>query len=471
MNKRCTVYVDDEVSARILGLHPEDAQVLWEKFGFFADGYFHMPLYQLRRWDGKIRFFDKTGKTYARLLPEILPYLAAWNYECDLVDARKQTIRLDPAPTIDENIFGTEFKLRPYQVEVVNALLQEGSGFAICATGSGKTSMCAALSLVLNSYGLQVLVIVPSVDLVKQTADEFRERLREYPLRVGEFSGSEKNIDCPIVVATWQSLQNATHYMAYFNAVIVDEAHGAKAQVIRDLINNHGKHISYRYGCTGTFPKGEVDQYSLKLSIGNIVREVPASYLIKLGYLAEIEIQPVETIDEDPEVPDYAAERAYLTGHDERTQAIAEEVKSFAREHGNTLVLVNQQSLAMGRLLNELIDGSVYLDGKSKSDLRAEEYARYAQQDGITVIASAGIASTGISIDRIFCLVLLDTGKSFTKCIQSVGRGMRRAGDKNKVFVVDIYSKLKYAKKHFKERKKYYDEAGYPINVVNKLKY
>jgi superfamily II DNA or RNA helicase len=87
------------------------------------------------------------------------------------------------------------------------------------------------------------------------------------------------------------------------------------------------------------------------------------------------------------------------------------------------------------------------------------------------IIASAGIASTGISIDRIFCLVLLDTGKSFVKCIQSVGRGLRKKGDKSKIHVADIYSKLKYAKKHYKERKKFYEEAQYPLNPVKKLKY
>lgn len=135
--KTCTIHVDDEVNCRIGGLHPEDADILWDKFGIFVDGYFHMPAYQLRRWDGKIRFFEKTGKTYTKLLDEIVPFIATWGYDVRIEDHRR------PAPVItdriDENFFGLDdFKLRPYQVEVVNALLDEGSGFAICATGSGK---------------------------------------------------------------------------------------------------------------------------------------------------------------------------------------------------------------------------------------------------------------------------------------------------------------------------------------------
>jgi len=334
-----------------------------------------------------------------------------------------------------------------------------------------NTSMCAALSMVLHTHGLQTLIIVPSSDLVTQTVNEFRARLVNHPVTIGEYSGSQKDIDHPIVVATWQSLQNVPQYMSYFNAVIVDEAHGTKATVIRELINNHGRHISHRYGFTGTFPKSETDQYNLKLSIGRIVREVPAAWLIEQGYLSEIMIQPVETDDEDPELPDYAAERAYLTRHDARSAALAKYIQELRATYGNTMVLVNTQSLAQGREIASLIPDSVYLDGSHSSELRQEQYQQYADRDDVIVIASAGIASTGISIDRIFCLVLLDTGKSFVKCIQAVGRGLRKKGDKNKIFVVDAYSKLKYAKKHFKDRKKYYAEAQYPTTSTKKLKY
>jgi superfamily II DNA or RNA helicase len=333
--------------------------------------------------------------------------------------------------------------------------------------------MCAALSLILYLSGLQVLVIVPSKDLVDQTVDEFRKLYSEYPITVGEYSGGAKDIDHPIVVATWQSLQNVPHYMMYFQAVIIDEAHGAKAEVIKDLINVHGKHISYRYGCTGTFPKGKADQYTLKCSIGKIVMEVPAKWLIEQGFLSEIQIDPVETM-EDPasdSMPDYASEKSYLTNYTLRNESIARYIEELRDTYGNTMVLVNTTSLAQGREISDLIDGAVYLDGKSSSQLRQEEYAKYANQDNMIIIASAGIASTGISIDRIFCLVLLDTGKSFVKCIQSVGRGLRKKGDKTKIHVVDIYSRLKYAKKHYNERKKYYQEAGYPLNPVKKLKY
>jgi superfamily II DNA or RNA helicase len=144
-------------------------------------------------------------------------------------------------------------------------------------------------------------------------------------------------------------------------------------------------------------------------------------------------------------------------------------IQNKQKAHGNTLVLVN--SIPQGQALQSMIPGSIFLYGETDKGTREENYKQYAERDDLIVIASFGIASTGISIDRIFCLILIDAGKSFVRSIQSVGRGLRKRGDKNHVYVVDVYSKMKFSKKHFKNRKTYYQEASYPVGKVVKLKY
>jgi superfamily II DNA or RNA helicase len=259
--------------------------------------------------------------------------------------------------------------------------------------------------------------------------------------------------------------------MLGFQAVIVDEAHGTKATVIRSLINDHGGHIAYRFGVTGTFPKPITDQYALKTSVGGINREITARWLIDNGYLSEVQIEPIMLSEKAgyEEFPDYSSERAYVSKNPERLEKIAEIIQQKRNEYGNTLVLTS--SIQQGRMLEELIPDSIFLYGESEKELREQNYKQYAERDDVIVIASSGIASTGISIDRIFCLVLVDTGKSFIRAIQSVGRSLRKKGDKFKSHVVDIYSSLKWSKKHFSERKKYYKEAEYPVLEPKKLKY
>ena len=101
-------------------------------------------------WDGQKHFFQKTGKTYIYLVPEILPILKRLNYKVTLDDRRSEDF-IKPA-LIDADYFshienvenGMPWVMRPYQVEAVNTLLTKGSGIAIAGTGAGKSSICAA---------------------------------------------------------------------------------------------------------------------------------------------------------------------------------------------------------------------------------------------------------------------------------------------------------------------------------------
>jgi superfamily II DNA or RNA helicase len=61
--------------------------------------------------------------------------------------------------------------------------------------------------------------------------------------------------------------------------------------------------------------------------------------------------------------------------------------------------------------------------------------------------------------------VLIESGKSFTRVIQSIGRGIRKAHDKDFVQIYDITSTCKYAKKHLTERKKFYKDAKYEFEI------
>jgi superfamily II DNA or RNA helicase len=477
--KTCRITVTDEAWCHVTGLLPSEQEILSNTFAIFVDGYFFMPSYKLGRWDGKIRFFEKTGKTYVRLLDKIVPYIEKWGYNIELVDNRKfwespvvtgEITELDAGgiATSGKNldIFGDVevkpgeiFKLRPYQLQCVQKAIEAGSGIILAGTGSGKTSITAAISYFYGNKGYKIITIVPSSDLVTQTADWYRL----LQLDVGIYSGDQKDINHTHVVATWQAIQYNPTIMQEFQVLIWDEAHGTKSEVAQKLINDNGKHMPFRFGVTGTFPKPKCDQMSLNCSLGPILMEIPASWLIDNGYLSKLEIQPVELNETyvDEEFPDYAAEKSFLSKSTNRMEKIADLIISQCAVRGNTLVLVN--SIAFGEKLASLIKDSVFLYGESPKDLRKEHYDMFEQRDDLIVIASSGIASTGISIDRVFCLMLVDPGKSFITAIQSIGRGLRKGHDKDSVFVVDVHSKLKWAKKHFKERSKFYSEANYPI--------
>ena len=102
---------------------------------------------------------------------------------------------------------------------------------------------------------------------------------------------------------------------------------------------------------------------------------------------------------------------------------------------------------------------------KLKSVKRKEQYREVATSDDKIIVATYGVAAVGINIPRIFNLVLVEPGKSFVRVIQSIGRGIRKADDKDFVQIWDITASSKYAKRHLTERKKFYKEAKYPFTI------
>ena len=97
--------------------------------------------------------------------------------------------------------------------------------------------------------------------------------------------------------------------------------------------------------------------------------------------------------------------------------------------------------------------------------LAAVRALEVAEVDDKIIVATYGVAAVGINIPRIFNLVLVEPGKSFVRVIQSIGRGIRKAEDKDFVQIWDITSTCKFAKRHLTKRKQFYKEANYPFTI------
>jgi superfamily II DNA or RNA helicase len=197
-----------------------------------------------------------------------------------------------------------------------------------------------------------------------------------------------------------------------------------------------------------------------------VINRVSAHDLQQKDILAQLDIQILQTTDVQ-EFRSYQDEYTYLVTDQKRLEWIAKSVTKFS-ETGNTLVLVNR--IETGERLVDMIDNSVFINGSVKLDERKEEYDEIKTSDGKIIVATYGVAAVGINIPRIFNLVLLEPGKSFVRVIQSIGRGIRKAEDKDFVQIWDITSSCKFAKRHLSQRKAFYKEASYPFDI-EKLNY
>ena len=141
---------------------------------------------------------------------------------------------------------------------------------------------------------------------------------------------------------------------------------------------------------------------------------------------------------------------------------VAKTIQDIATS-GNTLILVDR--ISAGEKLLELLPEATFIKGDVKLKDRKETYDTIKEGTNEVIIATYGVAAVGINIPRIFNLVLLEPGKSFVRVIQSIGRGIRKAEDKDFVQIWDITSTCKYAKRHLTQRKKFYREAEYPFTL------
>lgn len=494
-NKKCKVILLDEVSCVFTGLHPDHVVYFYELYGIHPEGYFFNPKFQLGSWDGKIRFFHKNSKTFIHLLTEILPKVSKLGYKIALEDRRK-TSSVQPEP-ITKDFFAyvndpdtdEPWEVRDYQVDMANSLLSNSGGIGIAGTGAGKTSICAALALSYErAANFRSIIIVPDTTLTDQTKEDYEF----FGLDVGEYSGSAKDLNHQHVVSTWQTLKNNPVVITQFNMVIVDECQGLRGPVLNKLLIDSGKHIPFRFGVTGTLPESETDAMSVKIAVGEVQYTIPAHELIEQGHLSNLQIdiqqlivnlipqyeQYLEDIKDEPDIekmtyakfknsyfPDFTSEKSFLHMEKIRLDWISTYISNLSvLEKGNVLCLVN--GIPFGKKLAKAIPGAVFLHGKDVKEVRKEIYQSFKDNDNLVVIATVNIAGTGLNIKRIFNLVLVDIGKSFIRVIQAIGRGLRKAHDKDFVYISDICSDLKFSKRHVEKRMKYYDEAKYPHTKI-----
>jgi superfamily II DNA or RNA helicase len=478
----CKLIIEDEVNIKLEGLAVDVRRAIANKLKFEVPYAKYMPQYKLGRWDGKVAFFGIGGSGYVNHLDIVQEVLLNNNVEITSIDDRRIPVSLNFNSVTERYwadqgivwpeghpVAGTEIILRDYQVDAINNFLDNPQSLQQIATGAGKTITTATLSHITEPYG-RSLVIVPNKSLVVQTEEDYIN----CGLDVGVYFGDRKNLGKTHTICTWQSLNildkknkdgSAVLSLAEFldgvSTVIVDEVHMAKAEVLKNLLTRNLKNAPIRWGLTGTIPREKFEFESIHASLGPVIGQISAKSLQDKGVLSKCHVNVCQLIDTVAH-SDYQSELKYLTTNEARLTYIAKMMNQVSQT-GNTLILVDR--ISAGQMLAGLIPNSTFVSGAVKVKDRKETYDTIKEGTNEVIIATYGVAAVGLNIPRIFNMVLLEPGKSFVRVIQSIGRGVRIAKDKDFVQIWDLTSTCKYAKRHLTQRKKFYKEAEYPFTI------
>ena len=441
--------------------------------------YFH-PLVKKKIWDGSICFIEKKGGFWK------VP-IGLWRELMDIGEEYKMDIEINGLdeivlrdPTLEEftewvneffkdGILGDPNKKpRDYQIETAWKLIKYRYSVSEVATSSGKTLISFMIFAYLKSKGLirKFLMIVPNTNLVFQGSDDFVDYgLDKLDVRIQQIGGGSKLREgCDIIMGTFQSLvKQGPEFFEEVDCVFVDEAHHTNSMSIKKIVSQC-MHSKWRFGLTGTLTKkGTADYLTIQQFLGPLVVEIPPSFLFENNYATPVSIKVVimDWLEEEykqklAEIKQnnsksgdskiegnefYNIERKLVIESKKRLNYVVDFINKTSK---NSLVLFQSVKDEYGKqIFNALREKSAekevfYVDGETSESLREEYKTRMSSGENKVLIATYGTFSTGISINNLHNIFLVESYKSEVLIKQSLGRGMRKMEGKERVNVIDF---------------------------------
>ena len=281
-----------------------------------------------------------------------------------------------------------------------------------------------------------------------------------------------------IVVTTWQSVfKQPKEWFEQFGMCIGDEAHTFKAKSLTTIMNNL-VNADFRIGTTGTLDNEKVNKLVLEGSFGPVHEVITTKELMDSGSLADLSID-VLLLQYDKETCkavkglSYQDEIDFIVRHDKRNNLI----KNLSlQQKGNTLILFQFVEKHGKPLYKSIVDSSkdrkvLYVSGETHVDERELVRKICTENNNVIIVASLAVFSTGINIPSLENIIFASPTKSQIKVLQSIGRSLRKHGDKKaKLYdIVDDFSDNKKTKNfallHSAERIKIYSKQKFDFKI------
>ncbi len=170
---------------------------------------------------------------------------------------------------------------RTYQRAAVDAWLRaHGRGVVVLPTGAGKTVVAFDA---IARMGVRTLVVVPTIELLRQWRSELTTRLGLEDGAVGIVGGGERTVG-PITVITYDSAAMPRRKLEGFGLLVFDEAHHLPANSYRAIVAK--ARAPWRLGLSATLERADERHLDLATLIGPVVYERAAEELAAEKHIA-----------------------------------------------------------------------------------------------------------------------------------------------------------------------------------------
>ena len=483
-----------------------------------VDGAQFNPRYQQGIWNGKISLFDRRTQTIPfGLWLEVITFCKTNHYQYTLKGTTIKELTTSEVfspkfiEEFEDKIMSKTmpFKLRHYQLDSLAPALKLGKAINLLCTGSGKSVLIHYTMQLLRrtKESERTLVIVPNISLVQQLFANI-EHDYQYPairdeayMLYGETKSKEKkliasnNIDRPFLITTYQSIMRKPDgWFKQWDAVLIDEVHGVNSNAKSlTAISKKCYNAKYKLGYTGTLGLAELDKLTVLGYVGPVTYIIKNKQLMDLGFLSKIDIKRYIVRYKDEEFHagikglSYVAEVKQIEENLDRLK-VYDSIFDTVEPGQNVLILVkhikhldklqeyfNTEERYKGYEVNRI-------DGKVKGTKREEIRQGVINSDIMTntiLLSNYACFSTGSNIPNLHHVVFGASAKGFIVVMQSLGRGLRLAENKDNLILHDIIDDFSTVQgtgrrihknalyKHGEARLKYYTDESFECDTID----
>lgn len=436
------------------------------------------------KWDGFKKLLTPTLRFSSGLVERVKDFYTEAGKTIEVIDNRKSKSIGTPRNVLD-NLKKIGKEPYPYQTEILDVIDKYDRGIIKVATGGGKSLIAA---LIAAKLGKKTIVYVIGKDLLYQFHEFFSQCFDEPIGIIGDGQCDIRDINIASIWTVGQAIGmkkneilldsdddeeslNKTKYSDILKMIketklhIIDECHMSACETIQQIYKHSAS--EHLYGLSGSPWRDDGADLMIESILGKYIVNIPASRLIKEGYLAKAIIR-FRVVPPYPVPLDRVYQsvyKRYIAENDVRNGLVLDAAQALVKKGYQTLVLFN--SLKHGKILYEAFKQHMkcaILDGSNTKEER-EQVKKDLLNHKIDCVLASRIFDIGVDIPSLSGLVIACGGKSTVKALQRVGRVIRKYPGKTFAVIVDFADQAPFLDNHSRTRYRIYtSEEGFDVS-------
>lgn len=335
-------------------------------------------------------------------------------------------------------------KMQEIALQNLHSLRQKGQnkGLLISATGTGKTYLSAFDA---KQFGAKKLLFVVHRRTIAEKSMQSFKALFGDSVSMGLYSGNERELDADFIFCTVQTLAKDEHLHRFqknhFDYLVIDETHRAAAKSYDRILQHFVP--KFLLGMTAT-PERTDDKDVFELFDYNIAYEIRLQEALKEDILCPFHYFGIGEIEVDGILLDDKADFNLLMS-EQRVEHILETIQKYGSDNGIVRGLVfcskKEECHFLAEEFNKRNIISIALTGDNNEEERRKSIQRLestSYADKIDYIFTVDIFNEGVDIPKVNQVVMLRPTQSAIIFVQQLGRGLRKAENKDFLTVIDF---------------------------------